>query len=119
MCPGVASLVDGGGEDGDLTSGVAAERSSAVGDTAQGDMSGCAGLGDDGEPGGGGSPGDTAGDPAMTGKVGQADPSEAGDAAGDSVRPAVAPAGEADETASGGVACTSIMPADVGAATGS
>ena len=58
------------------------------------------------------------------GEAGWADPGEAGDAAGNPVVHAVAPAGEADEAASRGMACTSgpctsIAPADAGAATGS
>ena len=53
------------------------------------------------------------------GEAGWADPGEAGDTAGDPVVPAVAPAGEADEATSGGIACTSIAPVDTGAATGS
>nr|XP_020154958.1 collagen alpha-1(I) chain-like [Aegilops tauschii subsp. strangulata] len=135
VCPGAASSVDGGGDDGDPTSGVAAEPLSATGDTGRGDASGWAEPGDEGEPGGDGSPGDAAGDLAMpdAGEAGWADPGETGDAAGDPVGPAVVPAGEAggavdtpageaDEAASGDGAwtlgpCTSITPTDAGAAT--
>ena len=126
MCPVAASPVEGGGDEGDPAGGVAAERSSATGDTGRGDASDWAETGDEGDPGGDGGPKDAAGD-LMTTKVGEAgwaDPGKAGDTAGDPIVPTVAPAGEADEAASGGVECmsgpcTSIALVDTGAVTGS
>ena len=64
VCPGAASLVDGDGGEGDPTSGVAAEVSSAIGDAGRGDVVGEAGPGDAGVPG------DAVGDPAMADAVG-------------------------------------------------